>query len=88
MTIFVLIKFVLGSNIVQEQIANLTSGARMPRINEETFMNIQIPVPPIEIQQNIISKVNTITNDISKLKKDASQKCAKALTDFESKIFE
>lgn len=81
-------KFVLGSNIVQEQIANLTSGARMPRINEETFMNIQIPVPPIEIQQNIISKVNTITNDISKLKKDASQKCAKALTDFESKIFE
>lgn len=81
-------RFILGSNIVQEQIANLTSGARMPRINEETFMNIQIPVPPLEIQNTITGKIEKFIDDIRRLKKDASQKRAMALTDFESHIFE
>lgn len=39
-------ELVLGSDIVQKQIADLASGARMPRINEEVFMNIRIPIPP------------------------------------------
>ena len=39
-------ELVLGSDIVQRQIADMASGARMPRINEEVFMNIRIPIPP------------------------------------------
>lgn len=81
-------EIVLGSNIVQKQITDLVSGARMPRINEEIFMNIQIPIPPIEIQNSIVDKIDRIAEDIRKLKNNASQKRTMALTNFESQIFE
>lgn len=81
-------EYVLGSNIVQEQIADLASGARMPRITEDIFMNIQIPIPPIEIQNEIAKQIDKITEDIKGLKEVALKKRTLALTNYENQIFD
>ena len=79
---------VLGSDIIQEQIADLTSGARMPRITEEVFMNIQIPIPPLDVQKNLADQIDKISCEIKELRNSALQKRAIALKNFESQIFE
>ena len=79
---------VLGSDIIQEQIADLTSGARMPRITEEVFMNIQIPIPPLDVQKNLADKIDKITDEIKELRNSALQKRTVALRNFETQIFE
>ena len=79
---------VLGSDIVQEQIADLTSGARMPRITEEVFMNIQIPIPPLDVQKNLADQIDKITDEIKELRNSALQKRTDALKNFETQIFE
>ncbi len=79
---------VLGSDIVQEQISDLTSGARMPRITEEVFMNIQIPIPPLDVQKNLADQIDKITGEIKELRNSALQKRTDALKNFETQIFE
>lgn len=79
---------VLGSDIIQEQIADLTSGARMPRITEEVFMNIQIPIPPLDVQKDLADQIDKITNEIKELRNSALQKRTIALKNFETQIFE
>ena len=79
---------VLGSDTVQEQIADLTSGARMPRITEEVFMNIQIPIPPLDVQKDLADQIDKITNEIKELRNSALQKRTIALKNFETQIFE
>ena len=79
---------VLGSDIVQEQIADLTSGARMPRITEEVFMNIQIPIPPLDIQKDLADQIDKITGEIKELRNSALHKRTDALKNFETQIFE
>lgn len=81
-------KFVLGSDIIQSQINDLVSGARMPRINEKIFMNIQIPLPPVDIQKQIVEQIEDIKKDIKKLQLETVTYQATALTNFETKIFE
>lgn len=79
---------VLGSDIIQEQIADLTSGARMPRITEEVFMNIQIPIPPLDVQKNLADQIDKITDEIKELRNSALQKRTIVLKNFEAQIFE
>lgn len=81
-------ELVLGSSMVQEQIVDLTSGARMPRITEDVFMNIQIPIPPFDIQGSIVKQIDNIKAEIKTLQQTATIKYSSALTNFETKIFE
>lgn len=81
-------ELVLGSDIVQRQIADMASGARMPRINEEVFMNIRIPIPPIEAQNSIIIHVDKIKEEIKALRRSALLNRTMAFTNFKTKIFE
>ena len=81
-------EFVLGSDIVQSQISDLVSGARMPRINEKIFMNIQIPLPPINIQEDIVEQIEYNKREIKSLQLAAASYQVQALTNFESQIFE
>ena len=81
-------ELVLGSSIVQEQISDLTSGARMPRITEDVFMNIQIPIPSFDIQNGIVKRIDKIKEEIKKLQQTATIKYSSALINFETQIFE
>ena len=81
-------ELVLGSDIVQRQIADMASGARMPRINEEVFMNIRIPIPSVEVQNSIIIRVDKIKEEIKALRRSALLNRTMAFTNFKNRIFE
>lgn len=57
-------KFILSSYIIQDQISDTMTGARMPRINEKIFKNIIIPIPPKHVQ-------DTISNYLIEMEKEA-----------------
>lgn len=80
-------KYVLSSKIIQNQISDKTSGARMPRINEDIFFNLQFPLPPIEKQKEISIYINSIKEDIKKLDVLSMQNKQKAILVFEKAIF-
>lgn len=81
-------KYVLSSGIVQKQISDATSGARMPRINETVFKNICIPLPPIGIQNTIVKHITELKEQIKQLKQESKELRENALVEFEKEIFE
>lgn len=81
-------KYIIGSIIVQKQIEELTSGARMPRINEDIFMNIVIPMPSPEVQNEIVEHINGLKLQIKSLRTEAEANRMAALKNFEQKIFQ
>lgn len=58
---------VLSSQIIQKQLSFLFSGARMPRINEDDFMGLKIPLPTIEKQKQIVDNISEIRKNIREL---------------------
>lgn len=80
-------KIILSSKIIQDQITDKTSGARMPRINEDIFVNLKFPLPPIEIQDTIASKISIIKREIQNSKIQADQLKFQAEKEFEQTIF-
>lgn len=81
-------KYVLSSNFVQAQIADKTSGARMPRINETIFFNLKFPLPSIETQKVIASNISQLLSQIETLNYQAEDNINSALVEFEKQIFE
>ena len=80
-------KYILSSKIIQNQISDKTSGARMPRINEDIFFNLQFPMPPIEKQQQISNHINSLKTQIKKLNILSSNNKEVAIVEFEKEIF-
>jgi restriction endonuclease S subunit len=80
-------KNVLGSVIIQRQIDESTSGARMPRINEQVFSDLILPIPPLDIQNKIANHISEIKTKIKQLKQQAEQNRILALQEFENEIF-
>ncbi len=81
-------KYVLSSYIIQEQISELVSGARMPRLNEESFKNVVIPIPPLNIQKQIADEISKRKEVIKSNKSIAKNMMATAIEHFEQTIFE
>lgn len=80
-------KYVLSSKIIQNQISDKTSGARMPRINEDIFFNLQFPLPPIEKQKEISDKINNVKSKIKQLNSLSIKNKEEAISVFEKEIF-
>ena len=78
---------ILGSSIIQKQIENNSSGARMPRINEETFKSLSIPLPNKETQIEISAQISFLKEKIKLLKESAENKHKLAIKEFERAIF-
>ncbi len=79
--------YMLSSEIIQNQISDKTSGARMPRINEDIFYNLKIPIPPIELQNSISESIDKIKNQLNDLKIKATENRVLAIKEFENEIF-
>lgn len=77
----------LASSFTQEQIIDSYSGARMPRINEQVFKSIMMPLPPQQIQQEIVDKVSSLKRQVKELRYEASVLREQASKDFERQIF-
>lgn len=64
-------------NILINKLRNISSGAGVPRIKYDKFMDLSIPVPSIDDQEKILNdiyiidnKINDIRNNISKLEEE------------------
>lgn len=51
----------------QQKIFELATGSAQKGINQESFKDLEIPVPDLETQQEIVKKYEKIQSDISKL---------------------
>lgn len=81
-------KYLLSSSLVQSQLSDAVSGARMPRINESIFKNLLLPIPPRSIQDRIAEHINEQKEQMKQMKQQAEELRKKALEEFEKKIFE
>lgn len=81
-------KQILSSQIIQLQISDKTSGARMPRINEEIFFNLYFPLPPKSVQDEIANRIEYIKEQIEKIKLKSFNLKEEAQQEFENAIFE
>lgn len=79
--------YVLASYIVQKQIIDAMSGARMPRISEETFRGIQIPLPPLYIQNEIVEHIDILRKEQKDLQQKSLTLRQQATQQFEQTIF-
>ena len=61
--------------------------ATLPIVNQEKIMNILIPIPPKEIQQAIITQIDTYKNEIKVLREKAKKLKQQAEQEFEQMIF-
>jgi len=52
----------LQTKEVQEKIKKITSKSAMPKFNKTEFRKIKVPVPPIEVQKEIVRILDNFTN--------------------------
>lgn len=81
-------KYLISSNFIQKQIENKVSGARMPRLNEDDFIQLKIPLPPLEVQNEIVNHINQIKSQTKELRSKALELRQRAKNDFERSVFE
>ena len=79
--------YVLASYIVQKQIIDAMSGARMPRISAGVFRNIQIPLPPLNIQNEVVEHIAALRTEQKELREKALFLRQQATEQFEQTIF-
>jgi len=80
-------KYVLSSKIIQQQITDKTSGARMPRINESIFYNLDFPLPPLPKQQEIVNVIQAKKETIKNIQTEAKKLKQEADAEFEQAVF-
>ena len=80
-------KYILSSYIIQEQIADSMTGARMPRIDESIFKNIVVPIPPRSVQDSISTYLIERDEEISRLKCESKELKASATNMFLTELF-
>jgi type I restriction enzyme S subunit len=76
------------SNIAQKQYIDKYTGMTMPNITQPNLKSIQIPLPPLAIQNKIVTHIENIKNEIKDLNHQAQQNKALALSEFEAEIFD
>lgn len=81
--------FLYFTQIFREYILSRTSkkGVTVESINTEEFLALPIPLPPLLIQEEIVSHISDVKERIRNLKDAASQNRQTAITDFEKEIF-
>ena len=80
-------KYIFSSYIIQEQIADSMTGARMPRIDESIFKNIVVPIPPRSVQDSISTYLIERDEEIYRLKCESKELKESATNMFLTEIF-
>ena len=60
--------YFLGSKESKEQYERSAVGSTLRGVRMETLKNLQIPIPPLEIQQKIVANLDTLTENTTVLK--------------------
>lgn len=78
---------VLFGEIVKRQVEVITSGARMPRIKEQDMLEVMIPVPPLQVQQEVAKIYQDYIREKSQLELRAEEARDEARKAFDSVLF-
>lgn len=81
--------YVFNSRYGQEQVENVKSAktTKQTELGVDNLKKIQLPIPPLNVQKQIISELEVMYNEISELQR-ISPYCKQALKNFETQIFE
>ena len=82
------LKEFLSSDIGIEQLKNKMTGALYPAITFEELKNILIPLPSLEIQNEVITTITKTKLQIKNLKETSEQNRQLAQEEFEKELFE
>lgn len=82
------IYYYLQTQLAIIQFDALMSGAMYPAINVSELRQVQIPLPPISIQNDIVNYVSNKRNKAKEFISLGKQEYSNALINFESEIFE
>jgi type I restriction enzyme M protein len=75
--------YILSSDIVIEQFENVATGGVVRNLNSELVRNVIIPLPPLDIQEQIVEKIEAervLVESVSKLIEIYEQKNKDAIT--------
>lgn len=78
----------LLSQVAVSQFEFYMTGALYPAITNADLRKILIPLPPLEIQNSIVSHINVLKEQMKQLKQEAKELRENALVEFEKEIFE
>lgn len=67
-------RYVMRSQDIRKEITKTAFGVTRFNINKEKFGSIQIPLPPLSIQQEIVSVLDTFTTLIDKMKLEVEKR--------------
>ncbi len=79
---------VFKSNICISQFKEAMTGALYPALNAEQLKNIRIPLPPLSVQNEIVSHINQIKKQVKDLREQAKILRVQAKKEFEESVFE
>ena len=82
-----LLQYLLRTNILNALIVRNVTGSTYPTINDIDILNIEIPTPPIEIQQKIVNEINERKQKALRLQKEAKEILENAKSKIEKIIF-
>lgn len=82
-----LLQYLLRTNILNALIVRNVTGSTYPTINDIDILNIEIPTPPIEIQQKIVNEINERKQKALRLQKEAKEILENAKSKIEEIIF-
>ena len=82
-----LLQYLLRTNILNSLIVRNVTGSTYPTINDTDILNLEIPLPPIEIQQKIVDEINERKKKAINLQKEAKEILEDAKSQAEKIIF-
>lgn len=83
------INYLFGSKIIRDQIDLISRQILgQANVNAEELKEFLFPLPPIEIQNEIVSKVNEIKTQVKELRSKVLELRQRAKNDFERSVFE
>ncbi|RDU62293.1 restriction endonuclease subunit S [Helicobacter sp. MIT 14-3879] len=78
--------FILRTNLFQELLKRESSGAIMASINQSELLNLKIPLPPLEIQQQIADEITHRRDKAKNLQQEAKEILKSAKKEIEQMI--
>lgn len=70
-----------------ERIRELASGNNQPNLNAGMIKSYPVVIPPLSVQEEIVSHINEIKANVKSLRKQAADLRTKAKQDFENAVF-
>jgi hypothetical protein len=75
-------RYLLSSHYVQRHAIRLQTGTALPRMNLDDLLDVEVPVPPMEVQQGLEVELNRRFKELKKLRARVQDLPDKILNDF------